>query len=84
MGKNDQEQRVYPREFKAEAVALAEKHEKPVSRIAADLGINENMLRRDYGKGGKSEESGPVTAGKRLKCPPEGEIHPHDHLEPWA
>jgi transposase len=23
-----------------------EKHEKPVSQIAADLGINENMLRR--------------------------------------
>jgi len=25
---------------------LAEKKEKPVSRIAVDLGINENMLRR--------------------------------------
>jgi transposase-like protein len=25
---------------------MAEKREKPVSRIAVDLGINENMLRR--------------------------------------
>jgi transposase len=46
MGKKDKERRVYTREFKAEAVALAEKHEKPVSRTAADLGVNENMLRR--------------------------------------
>ena len=38
--------RVYTEEFKAAAVALAEKREKPVSQIAADLGINENMLRR--------------------------------------
>jgi len=46
MGKKVTERRVYTKEFKAEAVALAEKKEKPVSRIAADLGINENMLRR--------------------------------------
>jgi transposase-like protein len=46
MGKKGTERRVYTKEFKAEAVALAEKREKPVSRIAADLGINENMLRR--------------------------------------
>jgi transposase-like protein len=46
MGKRDKERRVYPAEFKAEAAALAEKHEKPVRQIAADLGINENMLRR--------------------------------------
>jgi transposase-like protein len=46
MGKKNTERRVYTKEFKAEAVALAEKREKPVSRIAADLGINENMLRR--------------------------------------
>jgi transposase len=46
MGKKGTERRVYTKEFKAEAVALAEKKEKPVSRIAADLGINENMLRR--------------------------------------
>jgi transposase len=46
MGKKSTERRVHTKEFKAEAVALAEKKEKPVSRIAADLGINENMLRR--------------------------------------
>jgi len=46
MGKKVTERRVYTKEFKAEAVALAEKKEKPVSRIAVDLGINENMLRR--------------------------------------
>jgi transposase-like protein len=27
-------------------VALAEKREKPIRQVAADLGINENMLRR--------------------------------------
>jgi len=46
MGKKGTERRVYTKEFKAEAAALAEKKEKPVSRIAVDLGINENMLRR--------------------------------------
>jgi len=46
MKKKSTERRVYTKEFKAEAVALAEKKEKPVSRIAVDLGINENMLRR--------------------------------------
>jgi len=45
IGNNSTERRVYTKEFKAEAVILAEKKEKPVSRIAADLGINENMLR---------------------------------------
>jgi transposase len=46
MVKKDKERRVYPKEFKAEAVALAQKHEKPVRRIAVDLGVNENMLYR--------------------------------------
>ena len=51
MKKKNTERRVYTKEFKAEAVALAEKKEKPVSQIARafgpmDLGINENMLRR--------------------------------------
>jgi len=46
MRKKGTERRVYTQEFKTEAVALAEKREKPVSRIAVDLGINENMLRR--------------------------------------
>jgi transposase len=46
MGKKDRERRVYPEEFKAEAVVLARKREKPVRQVAADLGINENMLYR--------------------------------------
>jgi transposase len=46
MKKKGTERRVHPKEFKAEAVALAEKREKPISQIAKDLGINENMLRR--------------------------------------
>jgi transposase len=46
MGKQNKERRVYTKEFKAEAVALAEKGEKPVTRIARDLGVNENVLYR--------------------------------------
>ena len=46
MGKKGRERRVYTAEFKTETVALVEKREKPVSQIAKDLGINENMLRR--------------------------------------
>ena len=46
MGKKGTERRVYTAEFKAEAVALAGKHEKPISRVAKDLGLNESMLRR--------------------------------------
>ena len=46
MGKKDQERRVYAKEFKAEAVTLSEKREKPVSQAAKDLGLNENVLRR--------------------------------------
>jgi transposase len=46
MGEKSKERRVYTREFKAEAVGLAEKHEKPVSQVALDLGINGNMLWR--------------------------------------
>jgi transposase-like protein len=46
MKKKGTERRVYTKEFKSEAVALAEKREKPVSQIAFDLGVNENMLRR--------------------------------------
>jgi transposase len=46
MGKKSTERRVYTKEFKAEAAALALKKEKPVSQTAKDLGINENMLRR--------------------------------------
>jgi transposase len=46
MKKKSTERRVYTKEFKAEAVLLAEKREKPVSQIAKDLGLNESMLRR--------------------------------------
>jgi transposase len=46
MGKKDQERRTYTKEFKAEAAALAEKREKPISRIVVDLGVNESVLRR--------------------------------------
>jgi transposase len=46
MGKKGLERRVFTKEFKAEAVALAEKREKPISKIAVDLGLNENVLRR--------------------------------------
>ena len=46
MKKKGSERRVHAAEFKAEAVALAEKREKPISQVAKDLGINENVLRR--------------------------------------
>ena len=46
MGKKGSVRKVYTREFKAEAVSLAEKHEKPVGQVAADLGLNESMLWR--------------------------------------
>ena len=46
MGKKSTERRVYTKEFKAEAVALAEKREKPMREIASDLGLNESMLWR--------------------------------------
>ena len=46
MGKKVTERRVYTKEFKAEAVVLAEKKEKAVSQIAKDLGLNESVLWR--------------------------------------
>ena len=46
MRKKESERRVYTREFKSEAVSLAQKGEKPVSQVAKDLGLNESMLRR--------------------------------------
>jgi transposase-like protein len=45
MEKRKKERRNYSREFKAEAAALAEKREKPISQIAVDLGGNESVLR---------------------------------------
>jgi transposase len=46
MRKKSLERRVYTKEFKAEAVALAEKREKPISQIAKDLGVREKLLYR--------------------------------------
>jgi transposase len=46
MGKTDKKRRVYPKEFKAEAVALAEKREKPVIQVARDLGIRDTVLHK--------------------------------------
>ena len=46
MGKKMKERRQYTQEFKTEAVTLAEKKEKPISQVAKDLGLNENVLRR--------------------------------------
>ncbi|MDR0557033.1 MAG: transposase [Treponema sp.] len=46
MGKKMKERRVCTKEFKAEAIALAEKGEKPARQVAGDLGINENVLCR--------------------------------------
>jgi transposase len=44
-GKKNQERRVRAQEFKAEATALAEKREKPVSQLAVDLWAHESALR---------------------------------------
>jgi transposase len=44
MGKKEPERRVYTKEFKTEAVALAEKREKPITQVARELGINDSML----------------------------------------
>jgi transposase-like protein len=58
MGKKGKIHRTYTMEFKAEAVALAEKREKSVSQIAVDLGINENMLHRWMQRTRESAENG--------------------------
>jgi transposase len=46
MGQKGTERRIHTKEFKTEAIALAEKREKPISQIAVDLGINESVLHR--------------------------------------
>ena len=58
MAKKTIERRVYTKEFKAEAVALAEKGEKPISHVAKDLGLNENVLYRWMRQKQESEGSG--------------------------
>jgi transposase-like protein len=40
------ERRRYSPEYKQEAVQLVQKSDSPVAKIARNLGINENMLRR--------------------------------------
>jgi transposase len=46
MGKKGTERRVFTKEFKAEAVALAQKREKSIGKAAVDLGLSESVLRR--------------------------------------
>ena len=58
MKKQGTERRAYAGEFKAEAVAPAERREKPVSQAAADLGVNESMLRRWMQEARKTAETG--------------------------
>jgi len=58
MGKKHLERRVYTEEFKAEAVALAEKKEKPISQIARDLGINDGILYRWIHNAREAAETG--------------------------
>ena len=58
MGKKGSERRVHTKEFKAEAVGLAEKREKPISQIAVDLGLNESVLRRWMHEAREERETG--------------------------
>ncbi|MDR1308068.1 MAG: transposase [Treponema sp.] len=57
-GKKDTERRVYTTEFKTGAAAPAEKHGKPVSHAAANLGINENVLYRQIQRARESAGTG--------------------------
>jgi transposase len=56
--KRSTERRNYSKEFKAEAAALAEKREKPISQIADDLGVNESVLRRWMQQAREAEQGG--------------------------
>jgi transposase len=58
MNTKGNERRTYTNEFRAEAVALAERREKPIAQVAADLGINGNMLRRWMQQTQESAERG--------------------------
>jgi transposase-like protein len=46
MGKKNQERRVYTRELKAGAAAMARKLEKPIARVTGDLGVGGAVSRR--------------------------------------
>lgn len=41
-----QQRRKYSREYKLEAVQLVQQSDTPLTQIAVNLGINDNMLRR--------------------------------------
>ena len=41
-----QQRRKYSREYKLEAVQLVQQSDIPLSQVATNLGINDNMLRR--------------------------------------
>ena len=58
MGKKGKERRIFTKEFKAEAIALAEKREKPIGKIALDLGLNESVLRRWMQEAREAEGTG--------------------------
>jgi len=75
MTKKNIKRRSYTEEFKTEAVALAEKREKPISRVAQDLGLNESMLRRWIAQ--TREASNPQAAGAGMKAFP-GHGRPRD------
>lgn len=55
------ERKVYSKEFKEQAVLLSETCDKPVSKIAEDLGIRENLLwrwKKEYRKAGANSFPG--------------------------
>ena len=58
MKKKDIKRRVYTSEFKTETVALAMQRNKPISKIALDLGINETMLQRWIQKYQQAKDAG--------------------------
>jgi transposase-like protein len=85
MGTKDKERWVYPKEFKAEAVAPAGKHEKPVCRVALDLGVTDNIpyrwirpsreagdtSRAPFPGHGRLRDEEPASLRKEVKAPRE-------------
>jgi transposase-like protein len=57
-GKKGAERRNYSKDFKAEALA-AEKREKPLSRTAVDLGVDESLPRRRMRQAREAAQGGP-------------------------
>jgi hypothetical protein len=80
MGTKDKERRVYPADFKAEAVALAEKRGKPIRQAAAIWALTRICAAGGYSGLGKREAQAhrlsPDTDGRRTSrtlvraCPP--------------